>query len=119
SSRVRAELSGRFDHALDRLWMAFQPIVCWSERRVHAFEALVRTDEPTLARPDHLFNAAEQLHRVQELGRTIRRSVAEAAGRAPNDALIFVNLHASDLMDEELYDAAAPLPALAPPPLFP
>src|SRR6188768_3981560 len=30
SSRVRAELSGRFDSALQRLWMAFQPIVCWS-----------------------------------------------------------------------------------------
>jgi EAL domain-containing protein (putative c-di-GMP-specific phosphodiesterase class I) len=113
SSRVRAELSGRFDNALDRLWMAFQPIVCWSERRVHAFEALVRTDEPTLARPDNFFNAAEQLHRVQELGRTIRRSVAEAVVRAPADALIFVNLHASDLMDQELYDVAAPLAPLA------
>jgi EAL domain-containing protein (putative c-di-GMP-specific phosphodiesterase class I)/CheY-like chemotaxis protein len=113
SSRVRAELSGRFDNALDHLWMAFQPIVCWSERRVHAFEALVRTDEPTLARPDHLFNAAEQLHRVQELGRTIRRAVAEAAVHAPADALIFVNLHASDLLDEELYDDAAPLAPFA------
>ncbi|HTQ07796.1 MAG TPA: EAL domain-containing protein [Polyangiaceae bacterium] len=113
SSRVRAELSGRFDSALDHLWMAFQPIVSWSERRVLAFEALVRTDEPSLARPDHLFNAAEQLHRVQELGRTIRRAVAQAAVRAPGDALIFVNLHASDLMDEELFDAAAPLAPFA------
>jgi len=113
SSRVRAELSGRFDNALDRLWMAFQPIVCWSERRVHAFEALVRTDEPTLARPDNLFNAAEQLHRVQELGRTIRRAVAQAAVNAPAEALIFVNLHASDLMDEELYDVGAPLACFA------
>jgi EAL domain-containing protein (putative c-di-GMP-specific phosphodiesterase class I)/CheY-like chemotaxis protein len=113
SSRVRAELSGRFDSALKQLWMAFQPIVCWSERRVHAYEALVRTDEPSLARPDHLFNAAEQLHRVQELGRTIRRAVAEAAVQAPADALIFVNLHAADLSDEELYAASAPLVAFA------
>jgi len=109
SSRVRAELSGRFDSALDRLWMAFQPIVNWSDKRVHAYEALVRTDEPSLARPDHFFNAAEQLHRVQELGRTIRRSVAGDIPRAPDDALIFVNLHASDLSDDELYAADAPL----------
>ena len=33
------ELGSRFDHALATLWMAFQPIVSWSERRVHAFEA--------------------------------------------------------------------------------
>jgi EAL domain-containing protein (putative c-di-GMP-specific phosphodiesterase class I)/CheY-like chemotaxis protein len=113
SSRVRAELSGRFDSALKNLWMAFQPIVCWSEKRIHAFEALVRNDEPSLARPDHLFNAAEQLHRVQELGRRIRRAVAEAAVDAPPDANIFVNLHANDLTDDELYSASAPLAVFA------
>jgi EAL domain-containing protein (putative c-di-GMP-specific phosphodiesterase class I)/CheY-like chemotaxis protein len=113
SSRVRAELSGRFDSALDQLWMAFQPIVCWSERRVHAYEALVRTDEKSLARPDHFFSAAEQLHRVQELGRTIRRAVAKAAVDAPSDALLFVNLHANDLTDDELFSATAPLAVFA------
>src|SRR6185369_4159101 len=113
SSRVRAELSGRFDSALNHLWMAFQPIVCWSERRIHAYEALVRNDEPSLSRPDHLFDAAEQLHRVQELGRTIRRAVAQAVVNAPTDALIFVNLHANDLTDEELYAENAPLAVFA------
>jgi EAL domain-containing protein (putative c-di-GMP-specific phosphodiesterase class I) len=113
SSRVRAELSGRFDAALEKLWMAFQPIVHWSEKRVHAYEALVRTEEPTLARPDNFFNAAEQLHRVQELGRTIRRAVARSAPQAPAGTLIFVNLHASDLADEELYAADSPLSSLS------
>jgi len=113
SSRVRAELSSRFDAALAHLWMAFQPIVCWSERRVLAYEALVRTDEPSLARPDHLFDAAEQLHRVQELGRRIRRAVAQAVVNAPPDALIFVNLHANDLTDDELFAPNAPLAAFA------
>jgi EAL domain-containing protein (putative c-di-GMP-specific phosphodiesterase class I) len=113
SSRVRAELAGRFDAALEGLWMAFQPIVHWSQKRVHAYEALVRTEEPSLARPDNFFNAAEQLHRVQELGRTIRRAVARSAPQAPAGSLIFVNLHASDLADEELYAADAPLACLA------
>jgi EAL domain-containing protein (putative c-di-GMP-specific phosphodiesterase class I) len=113
SSRVRAELSGRFDSALDHLWMAFQPIVNWTEKRVHAYEALVRTDEPSLARPDHLFSAAEQLHRVQELGRTIRRSVASVAVNSPADTHLFVNLHANDLLDDELYAETAPLAPFA------
>jgi EAL domain-containing protein (putative c-di-GMP-specific phosphodiesterase class I) len=113
SSRVRAELSGRFDSALDKLWMAFQPIVNWTEKRILAYEALVRTDEPSLARPDHFFSAAEQLHRVQELGRTIRRSVAVTAVNLPADTELFINLHANDLTDEELYAENAPLAPFA------
>jgi EAL domain-containing protein (putative c-di-GMP-specific phosphodiesterase class I) len=109
SSRARLELGSRFDHALSSLWMAFQPIVSWSERRVHAFEALVRTDEPTLVRPEHFFQAAEQLHRVQELGRGIRSAIARAIEHAPPGVQIFVNLHASDLADEGLYAPNAPL----------
>jgi EAL domain-containing protein (putative c-di-GMP-specific phosphodiesterase class I)/CheY-like chemotaxis protein len=113
SSRVRAELASRFEMALEHLWMAFQPIVHWSQKRVHAYEALVRTDEPTLARPDAFFSAAEQLHRVQELGRAIRREVARSAPHAPDGSLIFVNLHANDLTDEDLYAPNAPLAAIS------
>jgi EAL domain-containing protein (putative c-di-GMP-specific phosphodiesterase class I) len=109
TSRARMELASRFDNALQKLWMAFQPIVSFSQKRVHAYEALVRTDEPTLARPDHFFDAAEQLGRVRDLGRVIRAAVAQSIPDAPEDALIFVNLHASDLADDELYSASSPL----------
>jgi EAL domain-containing protein (putative c-di-GMP-specific phosphodiesterase class I) len=109
SSRARLELGTRFDAALRGLWMAFQPIVSFREKRIHAYEALVRTDEKTLARPDHFFHAAEQLGRVQELGRTIRGAVARAIPEAPEEALAFVNLHASDFADDELYSPSAPL----------
>ncbi len=109
SSRARIELSSRFAVALKNLWMAYQPIVSFGEKRIHAYEALVRTDEPTLARPEHLFNAAEQLDRVQELGRTIRAAVASSIGDAPDEALVFLNLHASDLADDDLFSANSPL----------
>jgi len=111
SSRARVELGSRFDLGLKRLFMAFQPIVSWHGKTVHAYEALVRTDEPTLARPENFFHAAEQLHRVHDLGRRIRHSVAEAMTHVPPDAQIFVNLHAADLADETLFSGTS---ALAP-----
>src|SRR3569623_3306090 len=48
---ARAGLERRFSNALDKLWMAYQPIVSWAARCVYAHEALVRTDEATLRRP--------------------------------------------------------------------
>lgn len=109
----RAGLDARFDSALEQLWVAFQPIVRWSDKSVFGYEALVRSDEPTLATPVLLFDAAERLGRVREVGRAVRRVVAETAARAPRDAMMFVNLHAVDLGDESLYGATAPLSAHA------
>src|SRR5882724_2565057 len=60
----RKELSQRFDTALSKLWMAYQPIVSWSQKLVFAYEALVRTDEPSVGGPGPLFDAAERLGRV-------------------------------------------------------
>lgn len=110
----RASLDARFSTALDQLWMAFQPIVRWPQRTVFAYEALLRSDEPSLRTPPDLLDAAERLGRVHELGRRIRAAVAAAAPAAPTDALLFVNLHAIDLRDAELLDPASPLTALAP-----
>ena len=39
-----------FNRALGSMWMAFQPLVCWSEQRVMAYEGLLRCREPSLAR---------------------------------------------------------------------
>jgi EAL domain-containing protein (putative c-di-GMP-specific phosphodiesterase class I) len=108
----RAALDARFSRALDSLWMAYQPIVAFGARRLHAFEALVRSSEPDLAGPAALFDAAEKLERLADVGRRIRARVAEAA--AGRSELLFVNLHPRDLADEELFDAAAPLSRVAP-----
>ena len=109
----RAGLDARFDRALDQLWIAFQPIVRWSDRTVFGYEALVRSDEPTLNSPGLLFDAAERLGRVREVGRAVRAAVAEAAAAAPPESMMFLNLHAADLNDETLYGAAAPLTPFA------
>ncbi|HKA89282.1 MAG TPA: EAL domain-containing protein [Haliangiales bacterium] len=113
TARNRAELTARFDRALARVWIAFQPIIRSTDRSVYAFEALVRSEEPTLGRPDLLFQAAEELGRLHDLGRKIRRGVVSAFARAPGRALAFVNLHIEDLWDDDLYDPQAPLSRMA------
>jgi len=110
----RVDLERRFANALERLWMAFQPIVDVATGRVFAYEALVRTDEDSLRRPDLLIATAERLDRIHQLGRTIRAAVARAAADAPDGVELFVNVHGLELGDEELYEPNAALSRLAP-----
>jgi len=68
----RARLREVFSSALGSLWMAYQPIVCWSERRIVAYEALVRSREPALPHPGALLAAAQSLGGLHELRIFIR-----------------------------------------------
>jgi EAL domain-containing protein (putative c-di-GMP-specific phosphodiesterase class I) len=105
----RASLETRFENALATLWVAYQPIVSWSAQHVFAYEALVRNKEPTLRSPPDLFEAAERLGRLQELGREIRDRIASTADDLPAGSQLFVNVHAMELDDDSLFSAGAPL----------
>jgi EAL domain-containing protein (putative c-di-GMP-specific phosphodiesterase class I) len=105
----RASLEARLGRAMDTLWIAYQPIVSWSRRSTFAYEALVRNEEPTLRSPPDLFEAAERLGRLQDLGRAIRDRVARTLDEQPLSALLFINLHAMELDDDSLMAADAPL----------
>ena len=105
----RAGLEARFARAMETLWIAYQPIVSWARRSTFAYEALVRNEEPTLRSPPDLFEAAERLGRLQELGRTVRDRVAKTLDEQPTSELIFVNLHAMELADDSLIAPDAPL----------
>lgn len=107
----RAGLEARFESALDKLWIAMQPILSWRRRTVFAYEALLRTDEGTLRNPVEFVGAAERLNRTHELGRRIRRQIADQLSQLPSSVNVFVNLHPADLLDEEL---SSPQGALAP-----
>jgi two-component system, cell cycle sensor histidine kinase and response regulator CckA len=98
----RAGLDSRYNLAVEKLWVAAQPILSWRDRSVYAYESLLRTDEPTLRRPIDFIEAAERLGHLPELGRTIRRRIATQIAEAPAATQIFVNLHPSDLVDDEL-----------------
>lgn len=98
-----------FDRALAQMYMVFQPIFDLRRKKIFAYEALMRSREPEMQSPLAILDAARRLERYPELGRKVRALVADSVGRAPADALLFVNLHSSDLVDATLYDADAPL----------
>ena len=104
-------LSERFANALAGLDLAFQPIVRWPQRRLVAYEALLRTTEPSFPRPEKLVHAAETLGKVHELGRAIRARAALRMQKSP--MRLFVNLHSEELLDDALYDPKAPLSSIA------
>lgn len=103
---------GSLQRAFETLRLEFQPIVSLPAGRVFAYQADVCTDEPGLAEGHALRAAAERSSRDQALGRRVRALAAEAVALAPTTAL-FVSLGARDLLDEQLYDAAAPLGKVA------
>lgn len=109
----RAGLEASFARALGRIWMAYQPIVRADTHEIYAFEALVRCDDPALPNPGALIDAAERLGRVADLGRAVRAHVTESIHGTREGQFVFVNCHPSDLTDESLFAAAAPLSGVA------
>jgi len=109
----RASLVAAFGRALESRYIAYQPIVSSSSRRVFAYEALLRSREPSLPNPESIIDAAERLGRVHDLGRAIRTKAVEPIGRLEKGIDLFLNLHSRDLLDEELFRTDTPLAAVA------
>jgi EAL domain-containing protein (putative c-di-GMP-specific phosphodiesterase class I)/CheY-like chemotaxis protein len=109
----RAGLEVNFERALETLWMVYQPVVRASDRSLFGYEALLRCSEPALPGPLAVLDAAERLGRLAELGQKVRAATAAPVSRAPENALIFVNLHAADLNDRSLASADSPLGKIA------
>lgn len=109
----RASLQASLTRAIESLWMSYQPIVSWSLQTIVGYEALVRSREPSLPHPGALFDAAEQLGLLVDVGRAIRNRVAHEISELPSGMRVFVNLHPQDLLDDDLYLPASPLTAHA------
>ncbi|MDP2315112.1 MAG: EAL domain-containing protein [Pseudomonadota bacterium] len=97
------------DDALDKMWLAAQPIVRMSTRSVYAYEILLRTTSTQLTNPLAIIGAAERHHRVSELGRRVRAAAAERAALLSDGQRLFVNLHPAEILDAELCHPGAPL----------
>jgi EAL domain-containing protein (putative c-di-GMP-specific phosphodiesterase class I) len=104
----RAGLESRFGRALASLRLVYQPIIRAVDGTVFGYEALARTDEPSIPNPGALFEAAERLGRVHEVGGVVRDRAAAFLARVPSVTL-FVNVHALELTDDALLSPAAAL----------
>jgi EAL domain-containing protein (putative c-di-GMP-specific phosphodiesterase class I)/CheY-like chemotaxis protein len=109
----RAGLEVNFISAMETMWMAYQPIVCWSKKEIIAYEALIRPIHPAIPHPGALIEAAERLGRIHPLGRRLRDMVADGVAPASEVPQVFVNIHGYDLEDEGLFDPQAPLSRIA------
>jgi len=109
----RAGIESALDKALSSLWMVYQPIFSAETSELLGREALLRVEQPLLARPRLVLSAAERLHRLHDVGRAVRDSVARDVERSHDSRLFFVNLHGEDLLDPSLYLPDAPLSTLA------
>lgn len=109
----RAGLEASFERMLTSFGMAFQPIVSLSQKKVLGYEALLRSNEPSLPNPEDVVQAAERLNATQKLGRAVRAFVAERRSQMHREWLLFVNLHPSDLLDPDLTLGASPLAPIA------
>jgi EAL domain-containing protein (putative c-di-GMP-specific phosphodiesterase class I) len=109
----RSSLEISFERALSGLWMAYQPIFRASDHSLFAYEALLRSREPTLPNPEAVLGAAERLGRLSDLGGIIRGKVGAALVRMPG-VCAFVNLHTKDLADSALYVRELQFSELAP-----
>ena len=109
----RAGLEASFNRALDKLWMAYQPIVNARTKKIYGYEALLRSDEKSLPHPGAILEAAERLDQLTPLGRKIRERATLPVANTEDDFVLFVNLHARDLLDPELTSSKAPLSAIS------
>jgi EAL domain-containing protein (putative c-di-GMP-specific phosphodiesterase class I) len=107
----RRELN--FGRAVAAVYMVYQPIISWSRQDAFGYEALVRSSETSMPHPGALFDAAEQLGRLHDLGRQIRNKCSDPLGPDQAKKSLFVNLHTEDLLDNTLFDPESRLAKIA------
>ena len=97
-----------FRRFVDRLWMAYQPVVSARDGSLVAHEALVRSDDPEFKSADKFVRMAERHDAVELLDRAIRERVAADLDAQIVPRQVLVNLHPRSLLDESLYAADGP-----------
>ena len=102
-----------FDQALGALWIAYQPIFRASDDTIFGCEALLRSDDNRISAPAGMLEAAEQLGEIHKLGRVVRALAAAPFIGREEGPVLFVNLHSTDLLDDELYSPDAALSRIA------
>jgi EAL domain-containing protein (putative c-di-GMP-specific phosphodiesterase class I) len=102
-----------FDRAMTTLDVDLEPIADAKSKKLLGFAARMRSEEETLTTDSALVVMATRLDRLEELRRRVRDLAVRAFASAPQDALLFVDVHPSDLLDGDLYSPEPPLARIA------
>lgn len=93
--------------------MVFQPIASTQHHRVVGYEALVRSQEPTVSGPQALFSLARRLRQHTNLTSKIYAEVARMIPHLPTDALAFINVEPADIVELATQGGSSPLAMFA------
>lgn len=99
----------QLDRAVAAMWLAVQPIVQPSRRTTFAYEALVRTTEPSVPHGGAFIALAEYAGRMVELEYAIHQRAAVIAAALPPGASLFVNVQPCVLAADWFGSPADPL----------
>ena len=116
--RTTAPVSGlalrtTFEEALATVRPVYQPIWSFGDDRVHAYEALMRTEHTVLASPDQLIDVATTLSRLVDLDQVVRARIVDDLHANGLDHRLFVNMFPESLADAGLLSGDDPLVAHA------
>src|SRR5579862_4572837 len=103
------EFKRTFARAIDRTWVAYQPIFCFHRSALLGYEAMTLSDEPDLAAPADLADAAELLGRQDQLSLAIHEHIDSVMPRISTTEAIFLRLHANGTTPEHPLTELAPL----------
>jgi len=107
----RAGLETALTRAQAGMWMAYQPVIWAQTGKLFGHEALLRTTDSELSSASAFLDVAERLDQIPELGRSIRRRIAENLAALPEAVL--VNIHPLELTDRELAEGTDALSSFA------
>lgn len=102
-----------FAAAMDSLAVELEPIVDAGSKRLIGFAARMFSTTHTLTTERELVEAAERLDELPQLRRRVRNLAVRAFADAPEDSLLFVDVHPNDLVDSDLYSPGPELLRLA------
>jgi EAL domain-containing protein (putative c-di-GMP-specific phosphodiesterase class I)/CheY-like chemotaxis protein len=106
-------LSVSFERALASLAVRLEPVAHATTKKLIGFAARMSSSEDILSSESALVIAAEQLDRLEELRRRVRDLAVKEFAAAPPDALLFIDVHPSDLLEGDLYSPEPPLARIA------
>jgi EAL domain-containing protein (putative c-di-GMP-specific phosphodiesterase class I)/ActR/RegA family two-component response regulator len=102
-----------FERAMTTLSVELEPIADAKTKKLLGYGARLFSQEETLSTESALVVCAEQLGRLEELRRRGRDLAVKTFVDAPQDALLFVDVHPTDLLDGDLYSPEPPLARIA------